>query len=185
MSIQRIHREPRHRAIMWFTVLLLNMVGPFASDAFSKTLYTYSDERGTRIITDNYNHIPSLYRSRVTAVEQEAEHSDGYMISRGGASNLGGTIFSSEKGFVINVPGMSFQQSKVITYAGVIALLCILAMNLSRSEAIRVLALWCLLMTGISAPVLIYIADDGAGTIMKSKAAQIQQKQQERLSQVP
>ncbi len=80
---------------------------------------------------------------------------------------------------------MSFQQSKVITYAGVIALLCILAMNLSRSEAIRVLALWCLLMTGISAPVLIYIADDGAGTIMKSKAAQIQQKQQERLSQVP
>ena len=78
---------------------------------------------------------------------------------------------------------MSFQQSKVITYAGLIALLCFVAMNFSRSEAIRMLALWCLVMTGICAPVLVYIADDGAGTIMKNKAAQIQQKQQDRLSQ--
>jgi hypothetical protein len=57
------------------------------------------------------------------------------------------------------------------------------ATNLSRSEAIRVLALWCLLMTGICAPVLVYIADDGAGTIMKKKATEIQQKQKERLSE--
>jgi hypothetical protein len=184
MSFRSIHIS-RCCCTILFSVLLLCIGGPFASDAFSKTLYSYTDEKGTRVITDDYNHIPPLYRSRVTAVEQEADHSDAYGAIRRGTTDRIGTIFRSENGFVIDVPGMSFQQSKVITYAGVIALLCILAMNLSRSEAIRVLALWCLLMTGISAPVLIYIADDGAGTIMKSKAAQIQQKQQERLSQVP
>jgi hypothetical protein len=78
---------------------------------------------------------------------------------------------------------MSFQQSKIITYAGFIALCCLLAMNLSRSQAVRMLALWCLVLTGIGAPVLVYITDDGAATVMKNKAVQIQQKHQDRLSQ--
>jgi hypothetical protein len=171
--------------VILFCVLLCSIGGPFSYDAISKVLYSYTDEKGTRVITDDYNHIPSLYRSRVTTVEQEADHSDGYgAIRRATADRIGG-MFGSEKGFVFDVPGMSFQQSKVITYASMIALLCVVAMNLSRSEGIRMLALWCLIMTAICAPVLVYIADDGAATVMKSKAAQIQQKQQDRLSQVP
>jgi hypothetical protein len=182
MSFRSIHVS-RCCCTILFSVLLLCIGGPFASDAFSKTLYSYTDEKGTRVITDDYNHIPPLYRSRVTAVEQEADHSDAYGAIRRGTTDRIGTIFRSENGFVIDVPGMSFQQSKVITYAGLIALFCFVAMNFSRSEGIRMLALWCLIMTGICAPVLVYIADDGAGTIMKNKAAQIQQKQQDRLSQ--
>jgi hypothetical protein len=182
MSFHGVRGCRFHYSIILLYVLLFSLGGLFASEAFCKTLYSYSDERGTRIITDNYNNIPPIYRSRVTAVEQDGDHFDGYVTSFG-ASNGVGTLIGSGKGFVINVPGMSFQQSKVITYAGVIALLCILAMNLSRSEAIRVLALWCLLMTAIGAPVLVYIADDGAGTIMKKKAIEIEQKQKERLSQ--
>jgi hypothetical protein len=162
-----------------FLVLLLGLSGLFASEAWSKTLYSYNDEKGTRVVTDNFNNIPPAYRSRVTTVEQEGDQSERYLTNLGGLNR----IIGSQKGFVIDVPGMSFQQSKVITYAGMIALLCILAMNLSRSDGIRVLALWCLLMTAIAAPVLIYIADDGAGTIMKKKAAEIQQKEKERLSQ--
>jgi hypothetical protein len=77
---------------------------------------------------------------------------------------------------------MSFQQSKIITYAGMFGLLCLAAMNLSRSQAIRALALWCLVLTGICTPVLVYTADDGAAAIMKNKAAEIEQKQQDRLS---
>jgi hypothetical protein len=165
-------------------ILLVAVSALVASEAWSKTLYSYNDERGTRVITDNFNNIPPAYRSRVTAVEQENDQLDGYLANVGQAANNGlGKLIGSQKGFVINVPGMSFQQSKIITYAGLIALLCILAMNLSRSDAIRVLALWCLLMTGIGAPVLIYIADDGAGTIMKKKAEEFQQKEKERLSQ--
>ena len=124
-------------------VLLLGLTGLFASNAFSKTLYSYSDESGTRVITDNYNNIPPNYRSRATTVEQE----DGFMTGLGTTSGLD-KLIGSKQSFLIDVPGMSFQQSKIITYAGMIALLCIVAMNLSRSEAIRVLALWCLLLTG-------------------------------------
>lgn len=167
-----------YRIILLY-VLLISMAGPFVSTAFSKTLYSYIDETGTRVITDNYNNIPPMHRSRVTAVEQEG---DGNATNPGGTPNGLNRLLGSQTGFVIDVPGMSFQQSKVITYAGVIALLCILAMNLSRSEGIRALALWCLLMTGICAPVLIYIADDGAAAIMKKKAADIEQKQKDRLS---
>lgn len=156
--------------------LFICLVTALATDIQAKTLYTYTDQSGTRVITDNYNKIPPLYRSRATAVEQE---SDGYAAE----FDRVGKLVASSKGFVFDVPGMSFQQSKIITYAGIIALCCVVAMNLSRSQAIRLLALWCLVLTGIGAPVLIYVADDGAAAVMKTKAAQIQQKQQDRLSQ--
>jgi len=166
----------------WHCVLVVLLVtlfgGPVVSGAEAKSLYSYTDEKGTRIITDNYNKIPPVYRSKVTTVEQE---SDGYA----GEIERGGGLVRSSKGFVVSVPGMSFQQSKIITYAGTFGLLCLLAMNFSRSEAIRALALWCLVLTGIIAPVLVYTADDGAAAIMKNKTAEIQQKQQDRLSHVP
>ena len=141
----------------------------------AKPLYSYTDDKGTRIITDDYNRIPPSYRAKVTTVEQEADGSAGEI-------ERVGEFVGSAKGFVVSVPGLSFQQSKIITYAGLFGLLCVLAMNLSRSEVIRALALWCLVLTGICAPVLVYIADDGAAAIMKNKAAEIQQKQQDRLS---
>lgn len=160
-------------------VLFLTLFGGLvASGVEAKSLYSYTDEKGTRIITDNYEKIPAAYRAKVTTVEQE---SDGYA---GEIQRVGGLV-GSAKGFVISVPGMSFQQSKIITYASMFGLLCLLAMNLSRSEAIRYLALWCLVLTGICAPVLVYTADDGAAAIMKNKTAEIQQKQQDRLSHAP
>ena len=157
-------------------LLLMCFGTSWATDIQAKTLYTYTDQSGTRVITDNYNKIPPSYRSRATAVEQESE---GYTAE---LERVGEIVVSSKR-FVFNVPGMSFQQSRIITYAGVIALCCVVAMNLSRSQAIRLLALWCLVLTGIGAPVLVYVADDGAAAVMKNKAAQIQQKQQDRLSQ--
>jgi len=156
-------------------ILLTLFHGAAASTIDARSLYSYTDEKGTRIITDNYNQIPPSSRGKVTTVEQESDGSIGEIERVGG-------LIGSAKGFVVRVPGMSFHQSKVITYAAFIALLCVLAMNFSRSEAIRLLALWCLVLTGIGTPVLVYIADDGAATIMKNKAAEIQQKQQDRLS---
>jgi hypothetical protein len=155
-------------------VAILNSAAASVVDA--KPLYSYTDDKGTRIITDNYNRIPPSARAKATAVEQEAE---GYA---GEIERVGGLI-GSAKGFVVLVPGMSLEQSKIITYAGLFALLCVIGMHLSRSEAIRALALWSLVLTGIGAPVLVYIADDGAARMMKNKAADIQQKQQDRLSQ--
>lgn len=145
------------------------------SGAYAKALYSYTDDKGTRIITDNYGAIPSAYRAKVTTVEQETDAA--------GEGERRSEFLASAKGFVVAVPGMSFQQSKIITYAGIFALVCVFAMNLSRSEIIRALALWCLVLTGICTPVLIYTADDGAAAIMKQKAAQIEKKQQDRLTQ--
>jgi hypothetical protein len=155
--------------------MLISIMGTAGVSADAKPLYSYTDEKGTRIITDNYDQIPASYRAKVTTVEQEA---DGPV----GEIERVGDLVSSAKGFVVAVPGMSFQQSRIITYAALFGLLCLVAMNVSRSEAIRALALWCLVLTGICAPVLVYIADDGAAAVMKNKAAEIQQKQQDRLS---
>lgn len=160
-------------------VLFFAVCGGLGAPAVEgKSLYSYTDDKGTRIITDDYTKIPATYRAKVTAVEQEA---DGYA----GEMERAGKLAGSAKSFVVPVPGMSFQQSKIITYAGIFGVLCLLAMNFSRSEAIRALALWCLVLTGICAPVLVYIADDGAAAIMKNKAAEIERKQQNRLSQAP
>ncbi|HKT33851.1 MAG TPA: hypothetical protein VJR03_03395 [Nitrospira sp.] len=163
----------RHLVIGVFLLALFEWAAVSAVDA--KPLYSYTDEKGTRIITDNYYKIPPSYRAKVTTVEQEG---DGYV----GEIERVGEFVGSAKGFVVPVPGMSLQQSKIITYAALFALLCVLAMNFSRSEVIRALALWSLVLTGICAPVLVYTADDGAAAIMKKKAAEIQQKQQDRLS---
>ena len=157
-------------------ILLLLAFSGFVPDAQAKPLYSYTDATGTRVITDNYENIPLAYRAKATTVEQEAESYAGEIerVSERGPSSTG---------LVVSLPGMSFQQSKIITYAGMFGLLCVAGMNLSRSQAIRLLALWCLVLTGIGAPVLVYVADDGAAAVMKNKAAQIQQKQQDRLSQ--
>jgi len=160
-------------AIVALLVILTNWISWSGVDA--KPLYSYADEKGTRIITDDYNKIPPSYRAKVTTVEQEA---DGYVAE----IERVGELVGSAKGFVVQVPGMSLQQSKIITYASLFGMLCLVALNLSRSEAIRALALWCLVLIGICAPVLVYIADDGAAAVMKNKAAEIQQKQQDRLS---
>jgi len=165
----------RVRGAIILVMAAATIMGGVASPLHAKPLYSYTDEKGMRVITDNYDQIPPASRARVTTVEQEA---DGPLGELERARELVG----SAKGFVIAVPGMSFQQSRIITYASLFALFCLVAMNLSRSEAIRALALWCLVLTGICAPVLVYIADDGAAAVMKNKAAEIQQKQQDRLS---
>jgi hypothetical protein len=162
------------RAAIYLMVLTCLLWG-LVSGVDAKPLYSYTDEKGMRIITDNYNQIPPSYRARVTTVEQESDNSVGEI-------ERVGEFVGSAKGFVVAVPGMSYQQSKIITYASLFGLLCLVAMNLTRSEAIRALALWCLVLIGIGAPVLIYIADDGAAAVMKNKAAEVQQKQQDRLS---
>ena len=160
-------------AIVLLLMAFLNGAATLGADA--KALYSYTDANGTRVITDHYEKIPTAYRAKAMIVEQEA---DGYAgeIERVSERRRPAT------GFVLSVPGKSFQQSKIITYAGLFGLLCLAAMNLSRSQAIRALALWCLVLTVICTPVLVYTADDGAAAIMKNKAAEIQQKQQDRLS---
>jgi hypothetical protein len=99
-------------------MVLTCLLGVLVSGVDAKPLYSYTDEKGMRIITDNYNQIPPSYRARVTTVEQESDNSVGEI-------ERVGEFVGSAKGFVVAVPGMSYQQSRIITYASLLGLLCL------------------------------------------------------------
>lgn len=154
-----------------------------------KPLYSYVDDKGQPVITDDFTRIPADRRAQATVVNQGSGHAGSRTWSiqevdksvRSFAGQIGG-LFG---GKAIEIPGMSPHQSRILTYASLIAIVCLLGMNLSRGQGIRFLSLWCLIMVGIATPVLLYTAQDGPAEIMKDKAAEIQNKQQQRLPSNP
>jgi hypothetical protein len=58
-------------------------------------------------------------------------------------------------------------------------------MYMTRSQVIKFLSLWVLILTGIVTPVLLYTNQGGAGDVMKTKVTDAAKKQQDRLQQVP
>jgi hypothetical protein len=88
-------------------------------------------------------------------------------------------------GFAPEISGLSPAQSKILTVAGLIGLICVVAMYLSRNQAIRFISIWILIISGIVTPVLLYTSQGGAGDVMKAKVTDAAKKQQDRLQQVP
>ena len=160
---------------------------PLASmEALATTMYSYIDEQGTPVITDNLNTIPERYRARVKTTEQiptapQRTSIAGTIHER--VSNLGGQLRDMASGAVPNISRLSPSQSQILSYAGLAAIVLLVAMKLSKGQMVRLLAMWCLIMLAIGTPVLLYISDDGPADVMKSKAAAIQGKQEERLKQ--
>jgi hypothetical protein len=148
-------------------------------------MYSYIDEQGTPVITDNLNTIPERYRARVKTTEQiptapQRTSIAGTIHER--VSNLGGQL-SMASGAVPNISRLSPSQSQILTYAGLAAIVLLVAMKLSKGQMVRLLAMWSLIMLAIGTPVVLYISDGGPVGVMKSKAAAIQGKQEERLKQ--
>ena len=81
--------------------------------------------------------------------------------------------------------GLTPEQSKIVTYAGVAAVVLLLMMYISKSPFIRLLGLCLLIGIGIGAPVLMYVGDNGPVDMMKNKAAAAGQAQRDRLPQTP
>jgi len=79
---------------------------------------------------------------------------------------------------------MSTSQSKILNYAGVVALILLCLMYFSKSQLVRLLGLCLLLTLGFATPILLYVSDDGPMTSMKGKAIAAGQAQQDRLKQV-
>ncbi|MEP6891437.1 MAG: hypothetical protein ABI955_12165 [Nitrospirota bacterium] len=50
--------------ILWISSLLLPEI------ASATTIYSYIDERGTPVLTDNFESIPERYRAKVRVTEQ-------------------------------------------------------------------------------------------------------------------
>ena len=176
----------------WIFVMWLLAVGglgmPLVSsmEALAATMYSYIDEQGTPVITDDVNKIPERYRARVKTTEMEAivpqkPSVAGSLHER--VSNVGSQLREMVSGVAPTVSGLSSSQSHILTYAGLAAIVLLVAMNLSKGQMVRLLSMWCLIMLAIGTPVLLYISDDGPADAMKSKAAAIQGKQEERLKQ--
>ena len=183
-----------HNLRRWILAVWLLAVGgylfmPLAStEALATTIYSYIDEQGMPVITDNFDTIPERYRARVKTTEQistapQSTSTVGSINER--LSHFGSQLRTMVSGAAPNISGLSPSQSEILTYAGLAAIVLLVAMNLSKGPFIRLLALWCLIMVGLATPILMYVSNDGPMDVMKNKASQIEKKHQDRVQQIP
>jgi len=154
----------------------------------AETMYSYIDEHGTPVLTDNYNNIPERYRAKVKTIEQsvrQPSQTAPFGAIQHTVTSWVKNITAPIGGFAPEISGLSPAQSRILTTAGLVALICVIAMYLIRNQAIKFITLWTLILTGIVTPVLLYTAQGGANDVMKAKAAEAAKKQQDRLQQVP
>jgi hypothetical protein len=184
--IQRWFQKGMHLGIGIVLLIGTSLMVPYTVAA--ETLYSYINEQGTPVLTDDYNSIPERYRAKVKTTERSVSQ-PAQTAPLGAIHN---TVTSWTKkmtgtigGFAPEISGLSPAQSKILTSAGVVGFVCVIAMYLSRSQVIRFLSLWTLILTGIVTPVLLYTAQGGASDVMKAKATDAAKKQQDRLQQVP
>ena len=159
---------------------------PLASvEALATTIYSYIDEQGTPVITDNFNTIPEQYRARVRTTDQISTDPQTPGTIQERLSNLGRQFRDLVSGAAPNISGLSPSQSEILTYAGLAAMVLFVAMSVSKGQVVRFLALWCLIMLGLGTPVLMYVSNDGPMDVMKNKTSQIEKQRQDRAQQIP
>lgn len=157
-------------------------------EAAATTIYSYIDDQGTPVMTDNFNTIPEKYRAKVKATEQVATAAKSTSTAgtiHDGVSNFGRQLRGMVSGTAPNISGLSPSQSEILTYAGLAAIVLIVVMNVIKGPFIRLLALGCLIMLGLGTPVLMYVTNDGPMDVMKNKASQVEKKHQDRIQQIP
>ena len=167
---------------LWISSLLLPEI------VFATTIYSYIDEQGTPVLTDNFESIPERYRAKVRVTEQApkgaTDHSAAVKLQR----KIGDLFQSSGGGvgtFAPNISGLTHYQSQVLSFGGIVAVICLLARFFGRNQAVRFLSLWCLVMAGLIVPALLFTSQDGPLDRLTGQAGNIQGKQQDRLKQTP
>ena len=183
-QLQRYRRVARLCLLMFATVMGLG----YSTEVHALTMYTYIDDQGNPAYTDAPETIPEKYRARVKTHEQPNPVTKAPSMLQSvqqtvkeQTKNLGFTVPS----FQIDMAGLSFSQSRILTYAGAAALVLTLMMFLSKSQLVRMLGFCLLIVVGIGTPVLLYVSDGGPMDAMKIKATAAGQAQQDRLQQVP
>jgi hypothetical protein len=167
---------------LWISSLLLPEI------VFATTIYSYIDEQGTPVLTDNFESIPERYRAKVRVTEQApkgaTDHSAAVKLQRkiGDLFQSSGGVFGA---FAPNISGLTHYQSQVLSFGGIVAVICLLARFFGRNQAVRFLSLWCLVMAGLIVPALLFTSQDGPLDRLTGQAGNIQGKQQDRLKQTP
>lgn len=168
--------------LLWISSLLLPEI------ASAATFYSYIDDQGTPVLTDNFDSIPERYRAKVQTTEQTpkdaSDHSAAVRLQQkiaGWAPSAGGGLGK----FAPNISGLTHYQSQVFSFGGIVAVICLLAMFFVRNQAVRFLSQWCLIMLGLIVPALVFTSQDAPLDRLTGQAVKIQEKQQEHLQRAP
>ena len=190
------HQVRTARAGFWMrffgTLLLYGIVAGSLAVSISEavTIYSYIDDQGNPVFTDAPETIPEKYRAKVKTHEREA--SPGQPPSAVGSvqktvreqmRTVGFSMPSFNLG-QIQFSALSSTQSRILTYAGGIALVLLVIMYLSKNQLARILGFCLLILLGIGAPVLMYVSEDGPMDSMKKKANEVDNAQHQRFQQV-
>lgn len=157
-------------------------------EASATTIYSYIDEHGTPVFTNDFNKIPERYRAKVKTTEEASnapQKSSNTNVVNEHLSDWVGQFRTKVSSTVPAIPGLSPSQSEILTFAGFAAVILLAAMTLSKGQGIRLLALWGLIMLGIATPVLMYVSNDGPTDVLKNKASQVEKQRQDRVQQIP
>lgn len=168
--------------LLWISSLLLPEI------ASATTIYSYIDDRGTPVLTDNFESIPERYRAKVQVTEPApqgaSDHSAAVRLQQkiaGWAHSTGGGLGK----FTPNISGLTHYQSQVLSFGAIVAVICLLVRFFGRSQVVRFLSLWCLIMLGLIVPALLFTSQDAPLDRLSGEARKIQEKQQEHLQRAP
>ena len=167
---------------LWISSLLLPEI------VFATTIYSYIDEQGTPVLTDNFESIPERYRAKVRVTEQAPKGTSDHSAAVKLQQKIG-DLFQSSGGvvgaFAPNISGLTHYQSQVLSLGGIVAVICLITRFFGRNQAVRFLSLWCLILAGLIVPALLFTSQDGPLDRLTGQAGNIQGKQQDRLKQTP
>jgi hypothetical protein len=152
--------------------------------ASATTIYSYVDDRGTPVLTDNFESIPERYRAKAKVTEQAPQGAADHSMAVRLQQKITGLAHSTDAGFgkfVPNISGLTHYQSQVLSFGSIAAVICLIARFFLRSQAVRFLSLWCLIMLCLIVPALVFTSQDAALDRLTGQAGQIQEKQQNHL----
>jgi hypothetical protein len=168
--------------LLWMSSLLLPEI------ASATTIYSYIDERGTPVLTDNFESIPERYRAKVQVTEQAPQGTSDHSAAVRLQQKVAGWGHNTGAGldiFTPNISGLTHYQSQVLSFGAIVAVICLFARFFGRSQVIRFLSLWCLIMLGLIVPALFFTSKDAPLDLLIGQAGKIQEKQQEHLQRAP
>jgi hypothetical protein len=168
--------------LLWISSLLLPEI------ASATTIYSYIDDRGTPVLTDNFESIPERYRAKVQVTEPAPQGASDHSAAVRLQQKIAGWAHNTGAGlgiFTPNISGLTHYQSQVLSFGAIAAVICLLGRFIVRSQVVRFLSLWCLIMLGLTVPVLLFTSQDAPLDLLSGQAGKIQEKQQEHLQRAP
>jgi hypothetical protein len=168
--------------LLWISSFLLPEI------ASATAIYSYIDDRGTPVLTDNFESIPERYRAKVQVTEQAPKGASDHSAVVRLQQKIADWAHNPGAGLGIvtpNISGLTHYQSQVLSFGGIVAVICLLARFFGRNQVVRFLSQWCLIMLGLIVPALLFTSQDAPLDLLTGQAVKIQEKQQEHLKRAP